>query len=224
MLQIRNKGEIPVEAFTLLGASTKREDESKIGFFGSGLKYAMARLLRTEKEFRIFSGTEEVVITTEQATLKDQTFERILVNGQQTEDCLVLPQAFISHIKNSFGDRVRIAGSGKMQGDFIILEPTEKHSCLIKEVQEFFEEAGMPIEFSIKIADLRDNSMLGTVEDGDILLSPSLFELGKKRIAAVVLEEASHIETKLKDESRGLQDYLFMKIITLLENKQGCFL
>ena len=37
-LKISNKGEIDPNAFRLRGASTKRNDEMKIGFFGIGLK------------------------------------------------------------------------------------------------------------------------------------------------------------------------------------------
>lgn len=45
-LKIENEGTVPVEAFTLIGASSKRDDSSKIGMFGSGNKYALAYLLR----------------------------------------------------------------------------------------------------------------------------------------------------------------------------------
>ena len=56
-LKIVNKGEIYEKAFTLIGASTKRGDDSKIGFFGSGLKYAMAVLLRNEIHFKTGNST-----------------------------------------------------------------------------------------------------------------------------------------------------------------------
>ena len=35
-IKIESKGIIDPQAFILLGASTKRADDSKIGFFGSG--------------------------------------------------------------------------------------------------------------------------------------------------------------------------------------------
>ena len=52
-LIIRNKGIIVEEAITLLGASSKRDDDSKIGYFGSGLKYALACFLRNNRKFFI---------------------------------------------------------------------------------------------------------------------------------------------------------------------------
>ena len=51
-LKIGNSGEIESGAFRLIGACTKRGDDSMIGYFGSGLKYAMAVLLREGIEFK----------------------------------------------------------------------------------------------------------------------------------------------------------------------------
>jgi hypothetical protein len=81
---IQNDGEIETNSFELIGASTKRNDETKIGFFGSGLKYSIAFMMRNNIDFKIFSGNKEVVFTTKQELLKDQTFERICINGIPT--------------------------------------------------------------------------------------------------------------------------------------------
>ena len=81
---IENKGELDVSSLILLGASTKRDDDSKIGFFGSGNKYAIATLIRMGVGFRIFSGDNEVVITTNDIDFRGRTFKQILIDGQQT--------------------------------------------------------------------------------------------------------------------------------------------
>ena len=60
-MNIINAGEIEPEAFTLMGASTKRGDENMIGRFGSGLKYAICYLIRNDIEFKIFSGKQEII-------------------------------------------------------------------------------------------------------------------------------------------------------------------
>jgi len=83
-IMIENKGELDVSSLILLGASTKREDDSKIGFFGSGNKYAIATLIRMGVSFRIFSGNNEVVITTNDINFRGRTFKQILIDGQQT--------------------------------------------------------------------------------------------------------------------------------------------
>lgn len=79
-----NKGEVPVNAFKLLGASTKRGDASKIGYFGSGLKYALAVLLREGIDFKIYSGAKEVKIGLRKTSFGDQKIDVMTVNGEKT--------------------------------------------------------------------------------------------------------------------------------------------
>jgi len=83
-LKISNIGEIDVLSLSLLGASSKRGDDSKIGMFGSGNKYALAYLLRHGYEISIYSGTKEIKIGTENQTFREQSFDVITVNGVAT--------------------------------------------------------------------------------------------------------------------------------------------
>ena len=83
-LKIQSKGEIDVKAFTLLGGSTKTGDSSKIGMYGSGLKYSISTLLRNNIKFKVFSGVKELTFETKNDSFRDKEFELILVNGQQT--------------------------------------------------------------------------------------------------------------------------------------------
>lgn len=82
MLYISNKGLVEPGALTLLGASVKEADQ--IGKFGSGFKYALATLLRNNIEFRIWSGTREIKITTRVETFRDKEFSIIYVDGERT--------------------------------------------------------------------------------------------------------------------------------------------
>jgi hypothetical protein len=81
---IENRGLLDVAALVLLGASTKREDDSKIGFFGSGNKYAIATLLRKNVGFKIFVGEKEINITTEEVSFREKKFQRIFIDGEPT--------------------------------------------------------------------------------------------------------------------------------------------
>lgn len=81
---IQNDGEIELGAFELIGASTKRNQQGKIGFFGSGLKYSIAYMMRANIGFRIFSGERELTFTSSREVLRNQDFERICINGNPT--------------------------------------------------------------------------------------------------------------------------------------------
>jgi hypothetical protein len=83
-IKISNNGVIDEKSLTLFGASTKRGDNSKIGFFGSGLKYAIAVLLREKIDFKIFSGLEEIKISTVKEKFRDEEFDVIEVNDKKT--------------------------------------------------------------------------------------------------------------------------------------------
>lgn len=83
-IRIVNKGEIDINALTLLGASSKEGDSTKIGFFGSGNKYALATFMRKGVGVRIFSGDTEFVIETEDVNFRGTGFERIVINGVRT--------------------------------------------------------------------------------------------------------------------------------------------
>ncbi len=83
-IRIRNSGEIQPQALHLVGASTKRNDTSKIGQFGSGNKYALAFFLRNDYNIRVFAGTKEIPITTQKESFREQEFNVIHINGEKT--------------------------------------------------------------------------------------------------------------------------------------------
>jgi len=83
-LKIKNQGEIEPQALTLMGASSKTGDSSKIGMFGSGNKYAIAYFVRNNIDLKIFTGKDEIKITTEIEKFRDVEFKVISINGQKT--------------------------------------------------------------------------------------------------------------------------------------------
>lgn len=83
-LVIQNNGEIEAGALKLLGASSKRDQNDKIGMFGSGNKYALAYLLRNGFKVRIYSGTREIIIGTIKESFREKEFDVITIDGEPT--------------------------------------------------------------------------------------------------------------------------------------------
>lgn len=83
-LKITNKGLLDSRLISLMGATTKREDETKIGEFGTGLKYSLAYFLQHNIDFKIFIGNDEIKVTTVKENIGEHSFEVVYVNGKQT--------------------------------------------------------------------------------------------------------------------------------------------
>ena len=70
----------------------------------------------------------------------------------------------------------------------------------------------------------QNSNVLGQAKNSEILLSEKLFDHGRKMIIATILEEESHLKTGYGDKTRNFQDYLFNKIVSLMEEKSGIVL
>ena len=75
-----NDGEIDVAAITTFGASNK--DDTKIGYFGTGLKYAVAILLREGHGVTLMRGATPYVFATEATSISGKMFDVVTMNGE----------------------------------------------------------------------------------------------------------------------------------------------
>ena len=74
-----NQGEIDIRAVTTFGVSVKN-DNSAIGMFGTGLKYAIAIILRHGGTITIFGGVNKYSFNTAKETIRDKEFDIIYMN------------------------------------------------------------------------------------------------------------------------------------------------
>lgn len=74
MIVFENPGEIDIRSISTFGVSVK-EGSNPIGFFGTGLKYAIAVLLRTGHRITIMSGLSVVNFGIEKSAVRGQDFD-----------------------------------------------------------------------------------------------------------------------------------------------------
>lgn len=83
-IYFQNPGEIDPRLITTLGVNVK-ESDSPVGFFGTGLKYALAVLLREHHEVTIWSGERQFSFRKVQDVIRGKEFNFIHMNdGKQT--------------------------------------------------------------------------------------------------------------------------------------------
>lgn len=81
---LSNAGLIPLEAITTMGINAK-EGENPIGFFGTGLKYAIATLLRSSHKITIWRGLDRYDFAVKAGTVRGKDFDFITMTGPEGE-------------------------------------------------------------------------------------------------------------------------------------------
>lgn len=80
VLLIKNDGIMELEAFTMMGLSTKREDSTKIGMFGTGNKYAIAVFLREGFSVEIVTKKYSAAFSSMKKEFRGKPFDQIVMN------------------------------------------------------------------------------------------------------------------------------------------------
>ena len=146
LLAIRSKGEIEPEAISLMGASTKRGDSSKIGMFGSGNKFALAFFMRSGLTPRIYSGTREIKISSVRKLFRNEPFETITVDGAETSlttamgkdwDCWMAIREVYANALDEGEATIECVTSVRKKAGY-----TTFYIPMNEEVQEFYDNIG----------------------------------------------------------------------------------
>lgn len=89
IVQFANSGPIDPAVWSTFGVSVK-ETADAIGQFGTGLKYAIAVLMREGRNLRISSCGDEYIFGVESASIRGKEFQQITCNGK--------PLPFTTHL------------------------------------------------------------------------------------------------------------------------------
>lgn len=85
-VSFQNPGVIDPRSYRLFGASAKQQGSNPIGFFGTGLKYAIAIFLRLGCKIELYhGGVDRVVFSTADIQVRDSAFKVVVAQQQQLE-------------------------------------------------------------------------------------------------------------------------------------------
>lgn len=143
------------------------------------------------------------------------------------KECLRVPEGFALDLKKRI-PHIHILGMGKVIGDCSMeeIEPTQKMQFLLKEVSRSLEEMGYQIPYHIKVAEFKEDKILGQadVDTKTIYLADKVFDEGRRVLALTLMEETEHIRSNAGDETREFQNHLFSKWLSYMEEKNALFL
>lgn len=81
MLTFQNPGELDLRLTQLFGANVKPQSTNPIGHFGTGLKYAIAIVLRLKGKITIYSGVDCYNFHTKSETIRGKDFQLVYMDG-----------------------------------------------------------------------------------------------------------------------------------------------
>ncbi len=82
MITFQNKGLIELRTITTFGVSVKPETENPIGYFGTGLKYAIAVMLREGIKVTLYRGKLKCKFRAKKTKIRGQEFHMVQMNGE----------------------------------------------------------------------------------------------------------------------------------------------
>lgn len=92
----------------------------------------------------------------------------------------------------------------------------------LQKAVDFCRRLGYAVsDYQIKVFAPKNDNLLGAAIDNTIWISDAAFNRGTKILAGTILEEYFHLRLALKDESRGLQNYLIDSLVSMGERVLG---
>ena len=82
MIIFKNKGELDLRAIRTFGISAKTNNDA-IGFFGTGMKYAIAIFLREGFTVNLYTGGNCYEFRKKKISMREKDFEMITMNGEE---------------------------------------------------------------------------------------------------------------------------------------------
>lgn len=93
---------------------------------------------------------------------------------------------------------------------------------ILRKAIAFASNLGFTVEdYPIIVTDALGPNILGMAENSRIYVSRLAFMQGTKRVAGTLIEELIHLKYKYEDETRGMQEFLLDRLVSLGEQMHG---
>lgn len=142
MIVFRNKGLIDLRTIDTFGVSVKPNTENPIGYFGTGMKYALAVLLREGQKVTMYRGQDKYSFQVRQDTIREEEFPIVYMNDQALPFTTSLGKnwelwmAFRELYANTV-DELSARIFQKADDDFDDLTMPEEHTTFVVQGDEF---------------------------------------------------------------------------------------
>lgn len=132
----QNKGIIGPEGFEVFGLTAK-ETETPIGYFGTGVKYAIATLLRNKCSVSLYRGNEHFIFNAVKTEYRGQEYEYVELSGERLPFTTSLGKnwelwmAYRELAANAMDEPETLIGTGEEVG------PQEGYTTIVVRSEEF---------------------------------------------------------------------------------------
>jgi len=160
-------------------------------------------------------------------TLINRSVAGIYTEEQRDDNALVLPANIIRGLVNNVTEEITTFGVERkgLRFPYKPYQATEDELISVMNAVRFMQKAGyMETEYEIEIVKFDNPHVMGSILADKILISKAAIEQGIRMIAATLLEELFHIESKMKDETRAFQNFILNKTLVEIEKRSGQFL
>lgn len=101
----------------------------------------------------------------------------------------------------------------------IVLNPVEVK--MLEKARAFCARLGFEITYPVSVVESLGTEILGMAADETIYVSHRAFMMGTKTVAGTLIEEFIHLKHGLSDCTRGLQNYLLDRLVSMGELQIG---
>lgn len=188
-----NEGLIDLDVIRTMGVNIKTND-NPIGYFGTGLKFAIATLLRTGHSVNLHRGDVRFEFSARRENIRNVNMNesaRTLLEKHNAEEADFKPCGSLTD------QHVRVLNAG--------IAVASKIGCDLSLDDVTVTESLGP-----------NTHGLYQPKTGRIYISLAAVDLGENYVASTLYEEWLHKTHKLKDCTRELQTFLFNRLIAMV--------